>query len=89
MELRCSAGKGEASNVFRFGGGDLISCEIVTARLLETADGIQREEFFNFHIDIYNMRRSWRWGDVMFVTLVCKSVLRRMFYECKNVFFDL
>ena len=50
MELRCSAGKGEASNVFRFGGGDLISCEIVTARLLETADGIQREEFFNFDI---------------------------------------
>ena len=51
MELRCSAGEGEASNVFRFGGGDLISCEIVTARLLETADGIQREEFFNFDID--------------------------------------
>ena len=78
----------EASNVFRFGGGDLISCEIVTARLLETTDGNQREEFFNFDIDIYNMRRSW-WEDViMFVTLFCNNrVFRRMFYECKKVFF--
>ena len=44
--------------------------------------------FFNFDIDIYNMRRSW-WEDViMFVTLFCNNrVFRRMFYECKKVFF--